>query len=115
MSTRNPLYNIVSGAQIAGFVGKNVAVCGLVNGAHVGDKTFTLRSSDGVLVPVELNKPLTEDIEGYVEVKGVCQQSKTIRADEFCTFNNEKFDSSNHTKLCKILNSLPNVYSNKKP
>ncbi|XP_044271647.1 uncharacterized protein LOC123015778 [Tribolium madens] len=115
MSTRSTLYNIVTGAQMAGFVGKNVSVYGFVSGSRVGDRTFTLRSSDDLMVSVELDKPLTEDIDGYVEVKGVCQHGKKIKANEFFTFNNDKFNSNHHVELCKILNSLPNIYRSQKP
>lgn len=63
-----PLYSIVNGSQLAGFVGRKVAVCGIVNSASIGDKTFSMRSTDNIVIPVELNKPLTENINGYIQV-----------------------------------------------
>jgi replication factor A3 len=64
----NPMHNLVSGAQLPAFVGKNVAVCGVVNNASSGSTSFSLQSTDNVSVPVHLNKPLSEDLKGYVEV-----------------------------------------------
>lgn len=43
----------------------------------------------------------------------MCQPGKTIKADQFYVFANEKFDAKSHNKLCVILNSLPNAYSAK--
>jgi hypothetical protein len=110
----NPMHNLVSGAQLPAFVGKNVAVCGVVNNASSGSTSFSLQSTDNVSVPVHLNKPLSEDLKGYVEVHGVCQGGKTIQAENFYTFTNKKFDAKSHNTLCKLMNSIPNVYHNQK-
>jgi hypothetical protein len=43
-------------------------------------------------------------------VHGVCQGGKTIQAENFYTFTNQKFDAKSHNTLCKLMNSIPNVY-----
>ncbi|XP_019877406.1 uncharacterized protein LOC109605276 [Aethina tumida] len=102
--------DIVNGAQLSRFVNKKVSILGHVTEVASNSLSFDMRTVDNVIVKINLKRPLTSPLEGYVEVIGT-SQGKTVLADDFIIFNNEKMDVKSHNTLCQLLYTVPNIWS----
>lgn len=62
------LREIVNGDLLAHSMEKNVTVFGKVQSVDPNGKSFEIKTVDNVMVTVNLNVPLDDLLEGYVEV-----------------------------------------------
>ncbi|CAH0554974.1 unnamed protein product [Brassicogethes aeneus] len=102
--------DIINGAQLSRFTGKKVSILGHVTESAPNGMSFQLRAVDNVVVKINLKTPLDAPLEGYVEVIGK-SEGKSVMADDFIIFNNEKMDVKAHNTLCTLLYSVPNIWN----
>ncbi|ERL86555.1 replication protein A 14 kDa subunit A [Dendroctonus ponderosae] len=103
--------DIVNGAQLPRFLGKNVSIIGKAGGADPGAASFTIVTTDNVQVQVIPNEPPTQPVSGWVEVRGECTSRNSIKALDYVIFANEKFDAKGYNELCSLLYAVPDIWS----
>ncbi|KAF5292019.1 hypothetical protein FQA39_LY14136 [Lamprigera yunnana] len=112
MYTEN-LREIVTGAMLPRYIGKKVSVTGLVTKVNPNGLTFDIRSTDDVVVKVNMRRPRTNPLEGHVEVHGIGQSGPTIICEELIEFPIEEsadFDAASHNILCQLLQSVNDLW-----
>ncbi|KAL3268599.1 hypothetical protein HHI36_007706 [Cryptolaemus montrouzieri] len=100
---------IVNGNQLPNHVGGIVSLLGYVNGPAPNALTFELRTTDNVMVKVNLKRPLDKPIDGYVEVRGI-YQNRAVTASDLIKFSNKDFDAEGHNTLCSLWHSMSNIW-----
>ncbi|XP_022917538.1 replication protein A 14 kDa subunit-like [Onthophagus taurus] len=106
------LREIVNGAQLPQFINQKVSLTGLITNVNPNGLSFDVRSTDDVLIKVNLKRPNRNVLEGYVEVHGTAQ-NKAIICDEMVLFSQDgskDFDTASHNTLCNLLHSVPQLW-----
>lgn len=101
---------IVNGAQLAAFVNKKVSITGFVIEKAPNGLSFDLRTTDNIIVKINLKRVVDYPLQGYVEVLGT-STGKGVNCDDFISFSNVTFDAKAYNKLCIFLTSVPNLWN----
>jgi len=99
----------VNGALLGKFHGKPVCALGTVLRADGGGTSFQMKASDGQQLNIRLKSPITEPLEGVVEVYGIGQGKNLIIADSYSVFPEEctnKFDIGTYNDAIKVIHSI---------
>lgn len=104
------LRDIVNGAQLSAFVNKKVSISGFVIEKAPNGLSFDLRTTDNIIVKINLKRVVDYPLQGYVEVLGT-STGKGVNCDDFVSFSNVKFDAKAYNKLCTFLTSVPNLWN----
>ncbi|CAG9798054.1 unnamed protein product [Chironomus riparius] len=75
-----------------------------------GGKQIQGMSTDKQRITVELDTPLDQPLQGWIEVVGMATSSNVFRAYEIICFeqneNQEPFDEESHNEICQIFDLL---------
>lgn len=104
------LREMVNGAQLGAFMNKKVSITGFVVDKAPNGLSFDLRTTDNIIVKINLKRVVDHPLEGYVEVHGT-STGKGVNSDDFVMFSNTTFDVKAYNKLCTFLTSVPNLWN----
>ncbi|XP_072948786.1 uncharacterized protein [Epargyreus clarus] len=102
----------VTGGNLAQRNGAKVTIWGKVTKVSASEG-FYIKSVDDQEVLIKLRKPLSEALEGWYEIHGVCQ-GKSIVCDEYVPFSEEmtkNIDLEGHKSLAKMLVALDDPWN----
>lgn len=100
----------VNGAKLEAFVNKKVSIVGFVIEKAPNGLSFDMRTTDNLIVKINMQQVIDHPLQGYVEVHGI-STGKGVRGDELIVFSNVNFDAKAYNKLCTILTSVPNLWN----
>ncbi|KAK7576033.1 hypothetical protein V9T40_012319 [Parthenolecanium corni] len=75
-----------NGASLSKCINKPVSVIGTVQMVHPDSQGFNITTSDSYNVSVKLQRPLTDNVSGLVEIHGVAQGPATVACDYYISF-----------------------------
>ncbi|XP_066586198.1 replication protein A 14 kDa subunit-like [Prorops nasuta] len=85
MATLDPLLRI-SGNQLGQHVGDEVVLIGTVTRKTTNGMNIELCTTDNTQVNVTLPEPITDNVEGYIEVYGTAQSKSTLSCKRYVVF-----------------------------
>lgn len=65
----NNLRDIVNGAQLRGFMNKQVSITGKVNEVDPNGNFFYINSTDDIKVKIKVSQPITNQLSGWIVVR----------------------------------------------
>ncbi|EEB17020.1 Replication protein A 14 kDa subunit, putative [Pediculus humanus corporis] len=120
--------NKVNGKFLSDFSGKPITILGKVIKVHSNGTLFEMKSTDNQIITVILNEPLSENLEGWIEVRGngqgrnsvICH--KILNLDDIChsigmfdvinlSHTNSVEDAELYDDLINVINSCSNPWS----
>ncbi|XP_021966342.1 replication protein A 14 kDa subunit [Folsomia candida] len=99
----------VNGAFLNQYHGKPVCLLGTVLRADGGGSAFQVRSSDGQTINIRLKTPISEPLQGLIEIYGTGQGRNLILADSFTIFPETlaaTFDMNTYNETLVVLQQL---------
>lgn len=65
----NNLRDVVNGAQLRGFMNKQVSITGKVNEVDPNGNFFYINSTDDIKVKIKVSQPITNQLSGWIVVR----------------------------------------------
>ncbi|XP_047099964.1 replication protein A 14 kDa subunit-like [Schistocerca piceifrons] len=112
-SIENVFYNRVSGELLDKYIGKSVVLLGKVRKVHPNGSKWELETTDGRVVSISMGMPLSEELSGFVEVRGICQSPAAVFCNSYLTFPPDmtgNFETDLYNEAVKLVNTVPNPW-----
>lgn len=100
----------VNGAKLEAFINKKVGIVGFVIEKASNGLSFDMKTTDNIIVKINMQQVIDHPLQGYVEVHGI-STGKGVICNELVTFSNTTFDAEAYNKLCNILTTVPNLWN----
>lgn len=103
----------VIGSNIVQRNGEKISCWGRITSINPAGDNFSIRTVDDQDITVRLRSPLSEPLEGWVEVHGVAQ-GKTINCKDFIVFSAEQaqdVDKEGHKAFVQLLTALDDPWN----
>ncbi|XP_048510501.1 replication protein A 14 kDa subunit-like isoform X2 [Athalia rosae] len=90
----------INGQLLAQHIGDQMILLGFVNKVNSNGTSLELKTSDNMLVTVDLQEPIDSCLEGYVEVHGTVQSKSTVSCNSFVQFPPEMTEEFEFCATC---------------
>ncbi|ESO99787.1 hypothetical protein LOTGIDRAFT_238696 [Lottia gigantea] len=102
----------INGAMLSSYQGRNVCLLGVAKYVDNSGKFFTIHTSDGQDVKVEMQEPLNEYVAGLTEVHGTVNKNSIV-CENYIVFSDEAsgtFNMELYNQAVELQTKLPNHY-----
>ncbi|XP_060067082.1 uncharacterized protein LOC132547332 [Ylistrum balloti] len=103
----------VNGAMLPSFQGRVVCLLGMAKDVDQNGQAFTLTTSDGQDIRVNMQEPLSEYVAGLTEVEGQVQSNNAVVCQNYITFPQETsdtFDMKMYNDAVELASRFSNHY-----
>ncbi|KAH3795888.1 replication protein A 14 kDa subunit-like [Dreissena polymorpha] len=103
----------VNAAMLPNLQGRNVCILGMAKEVSNDGKMFTLTTSDGKDVRVQMQEPLNEYVSGLTEVHGQVGNRNTIQCQNYIVFPEEvsqNFSMDLYNSAVELMARAPQHY-----
>ncbi|XP_052800027.1 uncharacterized protein LOC128231358 isoform X2 [Mya arenaria] len=83
----------VNAAMLPSYQGRNVCLMGMAKDVDTNGTSFTLTTSDGKDVRIQMQEPLSEYVAGLTEVHGQVDGRNSIQCQNYISFSDENSQS----------------------
>ncbi|KAK6166618.1 hypothetical protein SNE40_023268 [Patella caerulea] len=102
----------INGKMMSSHQGRFVCLLGLAKDVDNSGKYFTLTTSDGQDIRIDMPEPLSEYVAGLTEIQGKVNKN-TIQCENYVVFSDETSSSFNmelYNQAVELQAKLPNHY-----
>nr|UBR27750.1 replication protein A3 [Locusta migratoria] len=85
-----------------------------ISWVHPNGSKWELETTDGRVVSISMGMPLSEELSGFVEVRGICQGPTAVFCNSYLTFPpdmTDKFEPDLYNEAVKLVNTVPNPWT----
>ncbi|XP_015912965.3 replication protein A 14 kDa subunit [Parasteatoda tepidariorum] len=103
----------VTGASLSQYLGQYVTVFGEFMQLESSGRTFTMKTASNDIVTVQLQEPVQDLLQGFIEVQGTVSHNNTIKCQHLISFPKEfyeKADMSLHNEVLSLASRFPDHY-----